>query len=123
MCWTWAAIVSRARDANCLQIRVWRSSISLRHGAIPREVREMSRANGLWGAPRMLKLGIEVAQSTVGKYIIKPPDDRAELDDLPAQPCCGHCRHGPVRRADDRLQAGLLPGASCTRPERVRSPR
>ena len=37
----------------------------------------MSRANGLWGAPRIhgefLKLGIEVAQSTVAKYMIKHP--------------------------------------------------
>jgi transposase InsO family protein len=37
----------------------------------------MSRMNGLWGAPRihgeLLKLGIEVAQSTVAKYMIKRP--------------------------------------------------
>jgi hypothetical protein len=37
----------------------------------------MSRANGLWGAPRihgeMLKLGIEIAESTVAKYMIKCP--------------------------------------------------
>jgi transposase InsO family protein len=35
----------------------------------------MSRANWLWGAPRihgeLLKLGIEVAQSTVAKYMVK----------------------------------------------------
>ena len=40
-------------------------------------IREMSRANGLWGAPRihgeLLKLGIEVAQSTVAKYMVKRP--------------------------------------------------
>ena len=37
----------------------------------------MSRANWLWGAPRihgeLLKLGIEVARSTVAKYMIKRP--------------------------------------------------
>ena len=37
----------------------------------------MSRANCLWGAPRihgeLLKLGIEIAQSTVAKYMIKRP--------------------------------------------------
>jgi len=37
----------------------------------------MSRANWLWGAPRihgeLLKLGIEVAQSTVAKYMVKRP--------------------------------------------------
>jgi putative transposase len=43
-------------------------------------IREMSQANPLWGAPRihgeLLKLGIEVAQSTVAKYLRrarKPP--------------------------------------------------
>src|ERR1700687_4994691 len=37
----------------------------------------MSRANWLWGAPRihgeLLKLGIEVSQSTVAKYMVKRP--------------------------------------------------
>src|SRR5262247_107214 len=43
-------------------------------------IRRMSRANRLWGAPRihgeLVKLGIEVAPSTVGKYLRrtrKPP--------------------------------------------------
>src|ERR1700676_1175086 len=43
-------------------------------------IRRMSHANPLWGAPRvhgeLLKLGIEVAQSTVAKYLRrhrKPP--------------------------------------------------
>jgi len=39
-------------------------------------IRQMSAANPLWGAPRihgeLLKLGIEVSQATVSKYIIKP---------------------------------------------------
>jgi transposase InsO family protein len=38
-------------------------------------IREISLANPLWGAPRvhgeLLKLGIEVAQSTVSKYMVK----------------------------------------------------
>jgi len=38
-------------------------------------VRELSLANPIWGAPRihgeLLKLGIEVAQSTVAKYMAK----------------------------------------------------
>ena len=38
-------------------------------------IREISLANPLWGAPRihgeLLKLGIEVAQSTVSKYMPK----------------------------------------------------
>ena len=42
---------------------------------IRRLIREMSLANRLWGAPRihgeLLKLGIEVAQSTVAKYMAR----------------------------------------------------
>jgi hypothetical protein len=38
-------------------------------------VRRISRENPLWGAPRihgeMLKLGIEIAQSTVAKYMVR----------------------------------------------------
>jgi hypothetical protein len=38
-------------------------------------IREMSRANPLWGAPRihgeLLKLGFEIAQSTVAKYMAR----------------------------------------------------
>src|SRR5437016_4335376 len=38
-------------------------------------IRNMSQANPLWGAPRihgeLLKLGIEVAQSTVAKYLLR----------------------------------------------------
>jgi len=38
-------------------------------------IRQMSVDNPLWGAPRiheeLLKLGIEVAQSTVAKYMVK----------------------------------------------------
>src|SRR5882762_7695033 len=44
-------------------------------GEIRRLIREMSLANRLWGAPRihgeLLKLGIEVAQSTVAKYMAR----------------------------------------------------
>jgi hypothetical protein len=64
-------------------IAFWRWKTRSRGGRpqIPREIRdlirEMSRVNGLWGAPRihgeLLKLGIEVAQSTVAKYMVKRP--------------------------------------------------
>ena len=52
-------------------------------------IRRMSRANPLWGAPRihgeLLKLGINLSQATVGKYMIRPrmppsPTWRAFLD-------------------------------------------
>ena len=39
-------------------------------------MRTMSKANVIWGAPRihgeLLKLGIEVSQATVAKYMVKP---------------------------------------------------
>ena len=45
-------------------------------------IREMSLANRLWGAPRihgeLLKLGIEVAQSTVGKYMARGGRGRSQ---------------------------------------------
>ena len=38
-------------------------------------IRQMNKANPLWGAPRihgeLLKLGIEVSQATVGKYMVR----------------------------------------------------
>jgi hypothetical protein len=61
----------------------WKSRSRGGRPAIPRKIRdlirEMSRANWLWGAPRihgeLLKLGIEIAQSTVAKYMVKRPDN------------------------------------------------
>jgi len=60
----------------------WKS----RHGragrpSIPKDVRElirsMSKANPLWGAPRVhgeiLKLGIELSEATVAKYMVRYP--------------------------------------------------
>ena len=39
-------------------------------------IRQMSRANPLWGAPRihgeLQKLGIEISQATVSKYVVRP---------------------------------------------------
>ena len=49
---------------------------------IRRLIREMSLANQLWGAPRihgeLLKLGIEVAQSTVAKYMARNGRGRSQ---------------------------------------------
>jgi transposase InsO family protein len=55
----------------------WRSKSG--RPSVEREVRElirkMSKANPLWGAPRihgeLLKLGIEISQATVGKYMAR----------------------------------------------------
>ena len=57
----------------------WKSRGRAGRPRIPREVqdliREISLANPLWGAPRidgeLLKLGIEVAQTTVAKYMAR----------------------------------------------------
>jgi transposase InsO family protein len=49
---------------------------------VRRLIREMSLANRLWGAPRihgeLLKLGIEVAQSTVAKYMTRDRRGRSQ---------------------------------------------
>jgi len=49
-------------------------------------IREMSLANRLWGAPRihgeLLKLGFEVAQSTVAKYMARRGEGRRRLGRL-----------------------------------------
>ena len=51
-------------------------------GEIRRLIRDMSLANRLWGAPRihgeLLKLGIEVAQSTVAKYMARSGRGRSQ---------------------------------------------
>ena len=57
----------------------WRSRDRVGRPRVPAELRaligEMSGANPLWGAPRihgeLLKLGFELAQSTVAKYIVR----------------------------------------------------
>src|SRR5712664_1304139 len=58
----------------------WKSRRRWGRPAIGRElrdlIRQMSRANPLWGAPRihgeLLKLGLTVSQATVSKYIVRP---------------------------------------------------
>jgi putative transposase len=59
----------------------WKSRVRLGRHPIPKEtcdlIRRMSIANPLWGAPRihgeLLKLGIELAQATVAKYMVRKP--------------------------------------------------
>jgi transposase InsO family protein len=59
----------------------WKSRNKGGRPAVPREIRDlirkMSRANPLWGAPRihgeLLKLGIDLSQTTVAKYMIRHP--------------------------------------------------
>ncbi len=70
--------------------RYWTRKSRVRRGGRPRVdpevrglIRKMNRANPTWGAPRihgeLLKLGIDVSQATVSKYMVrrrKPPSQR-----------------------------------------------
>jgi len=57
--------------------KIWRGKRG--RPTVPQEIRDLirmlSRNNPLWGAPRihgeLLKLGIEVSQATVGKYMVR----------------------------------------------------
>jgi len=73
---------------------------SRRRGGRPRigkEVRDLIRRvsieNPLWGAPRihgeLLKLGIDVAQSTVSIYMV--PRQGADLEEFPSESCGRDC--------------------------------
>jgi hypothetical protein len=65
----------------------WKSRRRLGRSGIAKDmrdlIREISRANPLWGAPRihgeLLKLGIDVAQSTVAKYTVYVGCDLADI--------------------------------------------
>ena len=71
-------------------------------------IRRLSVDNPLWGAPRihgeLLKLGFEVAQSSIAKYMIKRhgPPSQPWRTFLP-QPYAGHRGHGFVRCSDHWL--------------------
>jgi hypothetical protein len=92
----------------------WKSRHHCGRPAVPLEsgrlIREMSIANPLWGAPRihgeLLKLGIEVGQTSVAKYMARrsgPPSQGWKTFLL--QPCRWHCRDGPFRRTDNLVPA------------------
>jgi hypothetical protein len=86
-------------------------------------IRRMSVENSLWGAPRihgeLLKLGFEVAQSSVAKYMVKrpgPPSQgwrtflRNHASDIAAMDCSNYrfrpalcLRHRPARPQRPRL--------------------
>jgi hypothetical protein len=84
-------------------------------------IRRMSIENPLWGAPRihgeLLKLGFEVAQSSVAKYMVKRCGPPSQGWSIPAQsPAGGRC-HGFVRRADHWLRSALRLHHHSTRPQ------
>src|SRR5207302_4335173 len=93
----------------------WKSRRRWGRPAIGRDlrdlIRQMSRANPLWGAPRihgeLLKLGLTVSQATVSKYIVRPhrPPSQAwrtflknHAPDLSLRPA----RRGKTRMASGR---------------------
>jgi hypothetical protein len=84
-------------------------------------IAEMSRATPLFGSPRihgeLLKLGFDLAQSTVAKYMGQTTRSAvAGLENLPPQPCPRHRWHRPIRRADHRLQIALWLGSHHASP-------
>jgi hypothetical protein len=86
-------------------------------------IREMSIANPLWGAPRihgeLLKLGIEVGQTTVAKYMAKRRRPPSRLEDLPLQSCRRHCLDRPVRGADGLVSAVVWIADPAAHPARA----
>ncbi len=75
-------------------------------------IRQMSSANPLWGAPRihgeLLKLGIEIGQATVAKYMVR----RRGALPRPGAPSCGITR-----------KASLPSTCSSWRPYRAPTPK
>src|SRR5215207_3721259 len=87
----------------------WRSRNPVGRPKVATELRtligEMRRANPLWGAPHihgeLLKLGFEVAQSTVARYMCRrsrPPSQGWRTSE---QPCRRHRSDRPVCASDD----------------------
>jgi len=69
-------------------------------------IRRVSRENPLWGASRIhgeLMLGLEVAQSTVSKYMARPSKPPSQTWKTFLQNHADDCRHRYVRCADADL--------------------
>ena len=79
-------------------------------------IRQMSVDNPLWGAPRvhgeLLKLGIDVSQATVGRYLPRRPRAPPDLAELFAEPYDNHRRSRHVRRRERGVQDALC--RDCT---------
>jgi hypothetical protein len=80
---------------------------------IRRLIRGMSMANPLWGAPRihggLLKLGIEIGQTSVAKYMARRRSPPSKAEDVPAHSCRRHRGDRSARRADDLIPAAVWP--------------
>jgi putative transposase len=86
----------------------WLSRASQVHGRKPvsREVRalifQMAAENPTWGAPRihgeLLKLGFDLSEPTVSRWLRRAPRCGQVLANVLAEPSRGHCRHGLFHR-------------------------
>jgi hypothetical protein len=78
---------------------------------IRRLIREMSIANPLWGAPRihgeLLKLGINIGQTSVAKYGQTKRLTVPRVEDIPPQSCRWDRRDGSFHRADCLVSVAL----------------
>jgi putative transposase len=92
----------------------------VRHGkpgrpALPQEVRDlirmMSRNNPMWGAPRMhgelLKLGIEITEPTVAKYMLRQRKPPSQTWRTFLEPCEEHRVDGLFHGADHSVPGTL----------------
>jgi hypothetical protein len=83
--WRSAIVIDRpdtviAWHRRASPVWTWKSRHRLGRPAVPSDlralIRTMSQANPLWGAPRihgeLLKLGIDVSQASVSKYLVRP---------------------------------------------------
>ena len=104
----------------------WRSRRPGGRPKVPVDVRQLIRdisiANPLWGAPRihgeLLKLGIDVGQTTVAKYMAREATSEPGMEDVSSQPCGRRRIDGPVCGPDD-----LVPTAVRTSNSAPWSPR
>ena len=97
----------------------WKSRRRVGRPAVPADIRDLirtiSRDNPLWGAPRihgeLLKLGIDIAQSTVAKYMSRRHGPRSPGWQAFLRNHTAHiARHRSVRRSDGRVQSALRAG-------------
>jgi hypothetical protein len=101
----------------------WRSRSRVGRPKVSAELRtligEMSRANALWGAPRihgeLLKLGFEVAQSTVARYMYRHAATVSGLANVSQQSSRRHRGDRPLCPADDRIPNSVLSGHCAPR--------
>lgn len=117
----------------------WKSRRRLGRPTVPPAVRAlirtMSQANPLWGAPRihgeLLKLGIDVSQASVAKYLVRPrrPPSQSwrnflanHVEQIRAR-ISSWCRRRPAACCSFSSSSLTIGGGSCTsRSPRTRPP-